>query len=137
MEAARPAVDSHVLELLRTRRFTRRDFAETARGVCRVVNPPLSNDLVDTGQRWAKAIAPAAEAVTQLFASIEGPEIKRFSAQRPEPVCALRTQAPKPREAAQASDSARADVQALRRPSSAARSHLLRRISASLPARAV
>jgi CRISPR-associated endonuclease Cas1 len=78
MEAARPAVDAHVLELLRTRRFARRDFAETARGVCRV-NPPLSHELAETAPQWARAVAPAAEAVTELLASSEGSRLKRVS----------------------------------------------------------
>jgi CRISPR-associated endonuclease Cas1 len=78
MEAGRPAVDAHVLELLRTRSFMRRDFAETARGVCRI-NPPLSHELAETAPRSAEAVAPAAEAVAQLLASAEGSRIKRAS----------------------------------------------------------
>jgi CRISPR-associated endonuclease Cas1 len=78
MEAARPAVDAYALELLQTRTFTRRDFAETARGVCRV-NPSLSHELAETAPRWAEAIAPAAEAVAQLFASGVGSRIRQLS----------------------------------------------------------
>jgi CRISPR-associated endonuclease Cas1 len=78
MEATRPAVDAYVLELLRTRTFTRRDFAETARGVCRI-NPPLSKELAETTPRWAEAAAPVAEAVAQLLASSEGSRIEEVS----------------------------------------------------------
>jgi CRISPR-associated protein Cas1 len=78
MEAARPAVDAHVLELLQTRAFTRRDFVETARGVCRI-NPPLSHELAETPPLWAGAIAPAAEAVAQLLVSSDGSRIKQLS----------------------------------------------------------
>jgi hypothetical protein len=78
MEVARPAVDASVLKLLQTRAFSRRDFAETARGVCRV-NPPLSHELAETAPRWAEAIAPAAEAVVQLLASTKGSGIKKLS----------------------------------------------------------
>ncbi len=78
MEAARPAVNAYVLELLRTRTFSRRDFAETARGVCRI-NPPLSHELAEDAPRWAEAVAPAAEAVAQLLASSEGSRIKEVS----------------------------------------------------------
>lgn len=78
MEVARPAVDAYLLELLRTRKFIRRDFAETARGICRI-NPPLSHVLVETAPRWAEAVALAAEAVTQLLASSEGSRIKAVS----------------------------------------------------------
>ena len=78
MEAARAAVDAYVLELLATRIFSRRDFAETARGVCRV-NRPLSHELAETTPRWAEAVAPAAEAVAQLLARSEGSRIKQVS----------------------------------------------------------
>jgi hypothetical protein len=64
--------------MLQTRAFTRRDFAETARGVCRV-NPPLSHELAETAPRWAEAVAPAAEAVATLLASSEGSRIKEVS----------------------------------------------------------
>jgi CRISPR-associated endonuclease Cas1 len=78
MEAARPAVDAHVSELLHSRAFSRRDFAETPRGVCRV-NPPLSHELAETAPRWAAAIAPVAEAVAHELARSNGSRIKRLS----------------------------------------------------------
>ena len=68
MEAARPAVDVFVLELLRTHIFSRRDFTETSRGVCRITLP-LSDELAATAPRWADAIAPAAEATVHQLAS--------------------------------------------------------------------
>jgi CRISPR-associated endonuclease Cas1 len=76
MEAARPAVDAHLIELLQTRTFTRRDFAETARGVCRV-NPPLSHELATSATLWAAAIAPAAEAVAKILAEADGSRVKQ------------------------------------------------------------
>jgi hypothetical protein len=78
MEAARPAIDAYALELLQTRTFSRRDFAETARGVCRL-NPPLSHELAATAPRWAEAVAPAAEAVAKLLARSLGSRIKEVS----------------------------------------------------------
>jgi CRISPR-associated endonuclease Cas1 len=78
MEAARPAVDAYVLELLQSRNFTRRDFAETARGVCRV-NPPLSHELGETAPQWAEAIAPVAEAVARKLARGNGSRIRHVS----------------------------------------------------------
>jgi CRISPR-associated protein Cas1 len=78
MEAARPAVDEYLVELLQGRTFTRHDFAETARGVCRV-NPPLSHELAETAPRWAEAIAPVAEAVAHELARSEGSRIKQLS----------------------------------------------------------
>jgi CRISPR-associated endonuclease Cas1 len=78
MEVARPAVDAYLIELLQTRTFSRRDFAETTRGVCRI-NPPLSHELAETGPRWAEVVAPAAEAVAQLLASSKGSRVERVS----------------------------------------------------------
>ena len=78
MVAARPAVDAYLLELLSSRTFTRREVAETTRGICRV-NPPLSHALAETAPRWAEAIAPATEAITHLLASGQGSRIKRVS----------------------------------------------------------
>lgn len=78
MEAARPAVDAYVLKLLQTRTFSRRDFAETARGVCRI-NPPLSHELAETAPRWAAAVAPAVEAVAQQLTCAGGSRIKQVA----------------------------------------------------------
>jgi CRISPR-associated endonuclease Cas1 len=78
MEVARPAVDGYLLELLQARTFGRRDFAETARGVCRV-NPPLSHELAETAPHWAEAIAPAVEAVAEHLARSEGSRITQLS----------------------------------------------------------
>jgi len=78
MEAARPAVDAYVFELLQSRVFGRRDFAETPRGVCRV-NPPLSHELAETAPVWAAAIAPVAEAVAHELARSNGSRIKQLS----------------------------------------------------------
>ena len=78
MEAARPAVDAFVLELLQTRTFNRRDFSETSRGVCRI-NLTLSQELADTAPRWAAAIAPAAEATVYQLASVKNSRINAVS----------------------------------------------------------
>jgi hypothetical protein len=78
MEAVRPAIDAYLLELLQARIFTRRDFAETARGVCRV-NPPLSHEFAETAPRWAEAVAPVAEAVALELSRSEDSRIKRLS----------------------------------------------------------
>lgn len=78
MEAARPAVDTYLLELLRTRSFSRRDFAETTRGVC-CINSPLSYELAETAPIWAAAIAPATEAVARTLARADGSRIKQVA----------------------------------------------------------
>ena len=67
MEAARPAVDAYVLELLMTRTLRAADFHETPQGVCRIL-PPLTHYLAESMPLWAKAVAPVAEHVAQAFA---------------------------------------------------------------------
>ena len=54
MEAARPAVDEYLLDLLAARTFAVKDFTETRSGVCRVL-APLTHTLAETTARWAKA----------------------------------------------------------------------------------
>ena len=74
MEAARPDVDAYVLELLQTRTFKRKDFAETVRGVCRI-NPPLSHELGETAPHWGQRIAPVVEAVAAQLAAVPGSRV--------------------------------------------------------------
>jgi CRISPR-associated protein Cas1 len=64
MEAARPEVDSYLLDLLRGHVFRAGDFHETRRGVCRIL-PPLTHHLAHTTTAWANAIAPIAEDVAR------------------------------------------------------------------------
>jgi CRISPR-associated endonuclease Cas1 len=66
MEPVRPKVDAFLLDLLRERVFSRDDFEETRRGVCRVL-PPLTHHLAETGPRWAQDVAPWAERVASLL----------------------------------------------------------------------
>lgn len=80
MEAARPDVDAFVLKLLRTRKFTRNDFAETRRGICRIL-PPFSHELSQTADQWGQLIAPVVEAVAQELA--EGPGSRIAESQTP------------------------------------------------------
>ena len=74
MEAARPDVDTYVLQLLQTRTFKRKDFAETVRGVCRI-NPPLSHELGETAPHWGQRIAPIVEAVAAQLAATPGSRV--------------------------------------------------------------
>jgi len=92
MEAARPDVDSFVLHLLRTRKFARNDFAETRRGVCRIL-PPLSHELSQTADQWGRLIAPVVESVAQQLADGPGSRI----AASPTPLTRSRRQR-KPRQ---------------------------------------
>ncbi len=78
MEAARPDVDQYVLQLLRTRVFTRKDFGETSRGVCRLL-PPLAEELADSAAHWRKAIVPHAEHVVRILAATPGSGVDRVS----------------------------------------------------------
>ena len=68
MEAVRPAVDAYLLDLLAMRTFSSKDFAETRKGVCRVL-APLSHTLAETCGQWAKAIAPVVENVAATLAA--------------------------------------------------------------------
>jgi CRISPR-associated endonuclease Cas1 len=74
MEAVRPDVDAYVLELLQTRIFKRKDFAETVRGVCRI-NPPLSHELGETAPHWGSRIAPIVESVAAQLAAVPGSRV--------------------------------------------------------------
>src|SRR5579862_862532 len=87
MEAARPDVDAFVLTLLRTRKFTRSDFAETRRGICRIL-PPLSHELSQTAEHWGRLIAPIVEAVAHQLADSPGSRI----ADSPTPLTRTRRQ---------------------------------------------
>ncbi len=66
MEPVRPAVDAHLLRLLQTKTFHRADFFENRQGACRVLSP-LSQQLAQTGTRWAQAVAPVAEQVARAL----------------------------------------------------------------------
>jgi len=59
MEPARPTVDAYVLDLFLRREFGKDDFFETPDGQCRLL-PPLTEELIRTGPRWARAVLPEA-----------------------------------------------------------------------------
>lgn len=66
MEAIRADVDAFVLDLLQSRVFTRRDFAELPNGVCRV-RAPLTHDLALTIPRWRILVAPFVAHLARMF----------------------------------------------------------------------
>ena len=68
VEPVRPLIDEYVIDLVKTHTFTRRDFAETRDGCCRILEP-LSHELAATMPTWAAAVAPHAEAVTHTLVS--------------------------------------------------------------------
>ncbi len=72
MEAARPAVDTYVLDLLRSRVFSRDDIFETRQGSCRLL-APLTERLAETTGAWAKAVGPWAERATGLLLAEQTP----------------------------------------------------------------
>jgi CRISPR-associated endonuclease Cas1 len=76
MEAVRPRVDAYVLELLRQRTFSKGDFFETRRGVCRILSP-LTRELAQTLPVWAELVAPVCERVAKMLAEAPGSKIKR------------------------------------------------------------
>jgi hypothetical protein len=59
MGAVRPYVDAYVLALVCQRTLSARDFAETRRGVCRIL-PALAKTLAETTTTWARQVAPVA-----------------------------------------------------------------------------
>ena len=62
MEAARPAVDTYVLDLVEGHVFRRADFNETRAGVCRIA-PTLAHQLTNTTTIWHRHLAEPAEQV--------------------------------------------------------------------------
>jgi hypothetical protein len=78
IEAVRPDVDAYVLELLRSRTFTRKDFGETRRGICRVL-APLSHQLAETAPHWGALIAPVVENVATQLATSPGSRASKVS----------------------------------------------------------
>jgi len=68
MEAVRPVVDAYVLALLTQRVFSRRDFAETRQGACRLA-PPLAARLASTIETWRHDVGPIVEGVAQALAA--------------------------------------------------------------------
>ena len=67
MEAVRPAVDHHLLDMLASRSFRVDDFAETSAGQCRIM-PGLARQLAGTTMTWAGEVAPHAEQIARTLA---------------------------------------------------------------------
>jgi CRISPR-associated protein Cas1 len=68
MEPVRPAVDSHLLQLLQTTSFRKSDFFENRQGICRVM-PPVTQQLALTSVKWSRAVRPVVERVAQSLAT--------------------------------------------------------------------
>ncbi len=66
MEAARPAIDAYVLDLLRSRALSRNDVLETREGACRLL-PPLTERQAETTRSWGKVVGPWAERAARLL----------------------------------------------------------------------
>ena len=62
-------MDAFVLNLVRTRTFSARDFAEARDGSCRL-SSALTHELAPTMTTWAKQAAPYAEAVARHVARL-------------------------------------------------------------------
>jgi hypothetical protein len=77
MEAARPDVDSVVLDVLAARAFRAGGFAETRQGQCRVL-PPLSHELARTVTIWSQKLAPIVEEVAGLLAMAPASRVNRL-----------------------------------------------------------
>jgi CRISPR-associated endonuclease Cas1 len=70
MEAARPAVDSWLLDLLATRPLKVREFIEGRDGRCRLT-PPLAHELAASIGRWRSVVAPIVENLVDLLGSAD------------------------------------------------------------------
>lgn len=66
MEAVRPDVDQYLLDLIGSHTFTRKEFIETPRGVCRL-STTLTHRLAETTTRWFSAVGPVVEAVAKTL----------------------------------------------------------------------
>ncbi len=66
MEAARPAVDAWLLDLLAARPFKAREFIEGRDGRCRLT-PPLAHELAASIGRWRSVVAPIVESLVDLI----------------------------------------------------------------------
>jgi CRISPR-associated protein Cas1 len=78
MEAVRPQVDRHLLELMQRRVFRLSDFHETRKGGCRILRP-LTHELAETATEWARLIAPVAERVSVMLADALEAKLDRLS----------------------------------------------------------
>lgn len=67
MEAGRPAVDDHVLGLLRNRAFRTTHFNESRQGACHL-QPPLTEELSETLLSWREVVAAPGEQLAQTLA---------------------------------------------------------------------
>jgi CRISPR-associated endonuclease Cas1 len=68
MEAVRPVVDGYVLALLTQRTLSRRDFAETRQGACRLA-PQFATRLAATTATWRHQIGPVVESIARALAN--------------------------------------------------------------------
>jgi len=66
LEAVRPSVENHIMDVLATRRFRSVDFIETPDGTCRLTES-VTHSLVDAMGYWARIIAPVAERVAHTI----------------------------------------------------------------------
>ena len=66
LEAVRPSVENHIMDVLATRRFRSVDFIETPDGTCRLTES-VTHSLVEAMGYWARIIAPVAERVAHTI----------------------------------------------------------------------
>src|SRR5207244_13172930 len=74
LEAIRPQLDRYLLDLLAQRTFSRNDFHETPRGVCRIL-APLTHELAETMPMLARWTAPVAEEVAHAIGDSADPPV--------------------------------------------------------------
>jgi CRISPR-associated protein Cas1 len=67
LEVCRPAVDTQVLQLIRTTTFAARDFREDRQGQV-WVSPSLARSIAEWSPLWARELGPVAERLAKWFA---------------------------------------------------------------------
>ena len=135
MEAARPAVDAHVLEMLQTRpsgAATSREARGSAGSTRR--SSRARRDRAALGGGGSAGRRGCRHAARELRGLADQGGLD--AAHRPQPISTLRRQTAPRHGAGHQACSAGADLQAVQWPSSASHSYLLRRLPPPLPARA-
>lgn len=78
MEASRPKVEGHVLDLLDGHRFRASDFHDTRTGNCRIARP-LAHALSETTLLWRNHLAEPAERVARILSKTPGSAMPKLT----------------------------------------------------------
>lgn len=93
MESVRPEVDAYVLDLIRSRTFSKRDSFETREGICRLM-PSLTHQRAETGPIWSRKLGPVTERVARML--FEAPRNSKPTTANREPKSSRKRALPTP-----------------------------------------